>query len=409
MKFPATRLVSNSPIADTDGGKPAENRGTRRSRSLYQLRIDFRWLVLLLLPMAIACQPAEPDPSTSDGDASGDIEERLVLENATLDKADETGAILWQINAELVEYAQDREVASLKELTGNLYEAGEVTLQVRARQGTIVEDGDRILLEGEIVAIDPRNEVTIRAEEAEWFPEDALLAMRENLRGEHPQLRVTAAEGHYRSDTQQLELAGEVKAIATEPALQLQAETLTWDVVGQEIASDRPLQIDRFVEEELQERARAQQAQINLETKIVTLETEVELKAIAPPLQVTTDAATWNPDARMVTSDRPVQVVRLDENLSITGNRGEIDLDANIITFSEGVEGRNTESGATLFAERLRWDLDTQRTIAQGKVTYKQFDPPLTTTGESAEGQLAANQIVVKSSGDRQVVTEIVP
>ncbi|NJO19651.1 MAG: LPS export ABC transporter periplasmic protein LptC [Spirulinaceae cyanobacterium RM2_2_10] len=102
------------------------------------------WLGLGLLSLA-ACQPATVDDAVN-GDREPVVAEQLVLRNATLEQADESGNVLWKINAQRTSYSEDKQTATLEDLTGNLLQDGEIILKVRAAGGEVrlEEDGEKV-------------------------------------------------------------------------------------------------------------------------------------------------------------------------------------------------------------------------------------------------------------------------
>jgi lipopolysaccharide export system protein LptA len=95
---------------------------------------------------------------------------------------------------------------------GDLFQDGKVVLQVSADSGEIEEDGQKVFLKGQITATDTRNGAVLRGDELEWRPKEDLLVVRNNLKGNHPQLQATAKEGRYFTRKQQVELLGQVAA-----------------------------------------------------------------------------------------------------------------------------------------------------------------------------------------------------
>lgn len=371
-----------------------------------------RWLQAGLSAMAIAtvtiaCQGSDPNSQEPAPAADTDeIDRRLILENATLNQADSEGRPLWDLNAARVAYSPDREQAELESLTGNLYEFGELALQIRASQGTLIRDGEEIVLQGDISAIDPRNEAVLRAQEARWFPAERQLTVRENFAGNHPRLDITAREGIYDAAAQTFTARGEVEAVAQDPSLFLQAEEIVWDIPNGTVQSDRPLRVDRFAGDTTTDRIVADRAAVELEAERVTLNGNVELRSVEPPVQIASDAVTWQIADRTISTDAPVRIIHTAAEIDVTGNRGRFDLAREVVTLSGGVEGRSTPNQAELYADRLEWNIRSEQMRARGNVRYQQEDPPLVSRGDSAVGNLRARTITVRGGAARGVVSE---
>ncbi len=372
------------------------------------------WLVIGVLFFSLSACRNNQQFSDSESNAAPEeetIEERLILENATLNQVDSEGNTLWKLNVKRVVYRQNNQNAALEEVTGELYEEGEVFLKVQAKKGQIIDNGTRIRLAGEVVASDPRNGATLKTEIVEWSPQDQLLTLPQSLNGQHPRFNVTADEGKYYTNREELVLMGNVEGISDDPPLQVEGEKINWLIAEETVSSQQPLQVDRYdpETETISDRVTANSGEVKLAEKMVFLEDNVEFKSSDPPLQAASNAITWDIEKKVITSSKPIQVVQTEDNLTLTGNEGKINLSTEIAQFQGGVKGVSASNQATLFANRLRWNLSTEKMEAQGNVIYQQNDPPLTTKGEQASGILSQENILVRGNQDQRVTTEIVP
>lgn len=339
------------------------------------------------------------------------IEGTLVFKNVTLDQADEKGRPLWKVKAKQATYTKDKKTAQIEKPTGDLFQDGQIVLQVAADTGEVQirETGNKIFLKGKITATDIRNKAVFRGDELEWSPKEDLLIVRNNLKGNHPQLQATAKEARYFTRTQQVELLGQVTALAKDPDFQMKTERLLWQIKEQQANSDKRIQIERYKVKTVTDRVEADQSQVNLKTKIATLQQNVQLTSIEPPVLMSSNAAIWNINARTVVSDQPVRIVQQVENLVITANQGQIDLERKVANLTGGVQGINNKNQANLYANQMNWDIPTQKIQASGNVIYKQLNPPFNVSGPTAIGKLQDQSIVVNSEPGKRVVTEIIP
>ncbi len=97
------------------------------------------------------------------------------------------------------------------------------------------------------------------------------------------------------------------------------------------------------------------------------------------------------------------------ENLTVIANQGEMKIPQKTVYLTGNVNaiGQRRQS---LKSNTLTWYLDNKLVEAQGNVVYRQVDPPLNFTGETAVGNLQTENIVVKGgSSSGRVVTEIIP
>lgn len=382
-----------------------------KSSANRQLLRGLGWSLSISCSLAIAsCQNDPPTPPSDPQTLQEQIEEGLVLENATLEQSDEDGRVLWKINAEKAIYTRDKKLVKLENVKGDLYQDGNVVMQVTSKTGDIEEESQIIRLHQDIVAIDPRNQAIFKGQELEWRPQEDVAILSENVSGTNDNLEVKAQQGRYFSRTQQMQLEGKVNGIAKEPPIQIQTEAVTWDIENKRVKSDVKLAIDRYKDKTVTDRVVADKGEVNLATKIVILTNNVQLKANEPPVQVASNQAIWNVEARSVRSPQPIQVVHLAEKFTVTGNQGFIDLEDQVARFEGGIHGISTQQQANLYADSLVWEIPKQLLNAQGNVAYNQNDPPLELTGQQATAKLEAQSVKIASS-DRtgRVTTHITP
>ncbi|HEY9649670.1 MAG TPA: LPS export ABC transporter periplasmic protein LptC [Coleofasciculaceae cyanobacterium] len=341
--------------------------------------------------------------------AVSDIEGSLVFNNVTLDQVDEQGRPVWKVRAKRVVYTKDKKLARIENPTGDLFQDGKIVLQVTAKSGEVQEDGKKIFLNDQITATDTRNGAILKGDQLEWYPQQDLLIVRNNLQGSHPQLQSSAKEGKYFTRKQQAEFFGQVTALAKDPDLQMKTEHLIWQIKEQKVSTDKRTQMERYKGKTVTDRVESDLSEVNLKTKVVTLKQNIQLTSIDPPLLMSSNAAVWNTKTQIVVSDKPVRIVHLKENVIITANQGQVDLERRIANLRGGVEGVGSRNQAKLYSNQLTWDIPTQNVQASGNVIYKQVDPPLTTTGPTAFGRLQDQSIVVTGEAGSQVVTEIIP
>ncbi|MGB7443134.1 MAG: LPS export ABC transporter periplasmic protein LptC [Coleofasciculaceae cyanobacterium] len=338
-----------------------------------------------------------------------EIEASLVFKNVTLDRADEKGNPLWKVKAKQASYAQDKKIARVESPKGDLFQDGKVILQVSADSGEILEDGDKVLLTGKVTATDLRNGAILKGDELEWRPREYLLVIRNNLQGKHPQLQASAKEGRYFTKKQQMDLVGQVEAISKDPDLQMKTEHLLWLLPEKKLVADQRTKMERYKEGKVTDRVEADRAEFNQNTKVVTLNQNVQLTSLAPPLLMSSNSVIWNLKTETAVSNQPVKIVDQKENLVFTGNQGQIDLEQEIASLTNGAQAINGKNQAKLYANNLSWNIPTEDIQASGNVTYQQVDPPWTTTGSTAKGKLKDQSVVVSGDAGKPVVTTIIP
>jgi LPS export ABC transporter protein LptC len=362
---------------------------------------------VMLLFTLISCgdQNSTVEQQAQDTSAVQDVERNLNFNDVTLEQADAQGRPIWIVKAKQATYSKDRRVAQVENPIGDLFQDGKSVYQITAKEGEIEQDGEQLFLKGQIVATDPRNNLVLRGNELEWRPKEDLLIVRNQLTGSHPQVQAVAQEARVFSRTGRIELQGKVEANTSDPALQMRTEHLIWQIREQKLIGDHPLQIDRYKDKKITDRATANQGEVDLKTKIATMKQNAQLALLDPPMQVTSNSMIWNMNTEMVTTDQPVRLVNRQRQITVTANRGRMDTQKEVAYLNGDVNGIG-QRGQSLKSKELTWYLPSQLMEANGDVFYRQVDPPVSFKGQKAVGNLQEQNIVV--SGGR-VLTEIIP
>ena len=359
-----------------------------------------------------ACQSTSVEENQSDNTRDlGRSETQFILDNAILEQSNTQGNIVWKVKSEKTIYTQDRQKAKLEKVTANLVEDGRVILQLSSDKGEIRQNGLIILLQDQILVTDPRNQAVVRSEEAEWRPSEQILIVRKGIKGSNENLEVKADRGKYLIDKQRLELSGNVVGITIEPSLRLKTDNLAWLIPQEQVVGDRPLEIVRYQDNTISDRVFANRGEVNLQQNILSLNQEVEIDSLDPPVQIAANSVQWNYQTRFVRSTQPIQIIDLKNKLNIVGNQGTVDLNRQIANLDNGTKGINNRNQSQLYARQLTWYIPTEKVEARGNVIYEQTEPPLKLTGDKAIGKLRNNSVVVTSDNNPQnrVFTEIVP
>ena len=367
-----------------------------------------RGIFLTMLVSLAACQPSSQPEQVSDS-APASVENRLVLNNATLEQANSQGQAQWKIKAERAIYSQDQKTARLEKITANVFKDGKLILQVSGNHGRVEEDGEQFFLEEQVIASDPRNGAVIRCDEVEWSPKENVLVVRQNLTGRYQDLEVSAKEGRYFSIEQRLELNGAIQGTLKDSSLQIKTEHLVWELPQQKVSSDRVTRLVQFENKTVTSQAITDRVNIDLARHVASMQKNVEMKSVEPPVTIAANSVAWNYQERILNSQEPVQIIDRQKSITVTGNRGQVDLKREVAHLQGGVQGSSDRRQAQLYANELIWQIPTQTVEAIGNVVYKQTDPPSSLTGARAVGKLQNNSIVVSSSKGDRVVTRIVP
>ena len=363
------------------------------------------WLLILLLSIT-GCQSSNPD--VEQASEVSRLDTQLVLNNAVLEQSNRKSNTVWKIKADKIVYSEDKQIATLDKVVGNLLQNGAVILKISAESGEVKDQGNIILLNKKVIASDPRNGSVITSEAVEWRPQANLLLIKAKLTGNNANLEVFAESGKYFTDLEKLEIQDNVVATNKQPPLQLTSDRLEWKIPQEQIISPGAIKLVRYDQNQtIIDQLVSDRAELRLAQNQAILNKNIELVTSDPQLQIATDALIWNYQTRLGKTDRPIQIIDRDRQISLTGNKGEINLPQQLAKLKDGVKGINQIEASELYARQMNWKIDTEELEAMGSVIYEQVDPKARLTGEKASGTLGNSKIVVTSNGQQPVTSVI--
>ncbi|QLE57532.1 LPS export ABC transporter periplasmic protein LptC [Nostoc sp. TCL26-01] len=367
-------------------------------------------LTICLIFGLVACSGKTPKPAPTNNSETTNQDSNLTFFDVTLEQADEAGRPVWRVKAKQAQYTKEKQIGEAANPYGELYQDGQIVYQVKAEKADIEQDGKQLFLKGKIVAIDPKNGVVLQGNELEWRPKEDLLIVRDKINGTHKQLKAVAQEAKVKTREQRMEFFGGVVANSVDPQMQMRTEHLIWQIKEEKLIGDRPIQIDRYKNNQISDRGRGNSAEVNLKTKIATIQQNAQIDLLDPPVQITSNSMNWNMTTEIATTNAPVRIFHRAENTIVTGDRGELRIPQKTayLTGNVNAVGKRRQ---TLNAQQMTWYLDKKLLEAQRNVTYRQVDPPLNFQGETAVGNLDTENIVVRGGNNAgsRVVTEIIP
>jgi len=363
-------------------------------------------VVILILTVGCRSGNRAADKLAQDSSAAQQIDTNLTFNNITIEQPDEKGQTLWKVKAKQAIYTPDKAIAKVKGPYGQLYQDGKPIYKIQANEGEVRKDGDRIFLKGSVVATDIRSGAVLQGEEMEWRPKRDTLVIRKNLRGTHPQLKMSADQATVFNRQRRVELLGHVVAIATDPALQMQGEMLVWKMDKKTITSDLPIQIQRLKGKQVTDNATSDKADVDLATKIVHLKQNARLILSDPAMRVTGNSLIWSLGDQILTADQPVTVFQQEQQVTLTADQGKMELTPKIAYLTGNVHANGQRNQSRLTSNMLTWNISTQNIVAEGNVVYDQINPTVNLKGPRAIGKLQ-NQTIVVNGG--RVVTEFIP
>jgi LPS export ABC transporter protein LptC len=368
----------------------------------------YRCVMILMLTTTVTisgCQVPKPQPEPK----PSAIEAKLSLDNLSFEQVSKDGKPLWKVRAERGVYTPDRKITKVTNLEGDLYQDGQIVLHVTAKSGEVEQEGEKVILRGDVVTKETRNKLVLIGQEVEWQPKADLLTIRDRVQANLPKFQVNANEGKYLTRTQQMDLSGQITGFSSEPRLAMQTTHIVWRIKDQKVIGDRPTQIQRYRANQITDRVTTNSFSSALDLQVINLQGQVQLNATKPLLQVNGESFSWQLQQELISADRPLTIIDSQEAATFRANRGDLDLKGSVATLAGNAIGITTRNQAKLTADRLIWQITSQQIIGTGNVVYQQINPVVRFTGARGVGKLQDQSIVVSSDGKKRVQTEFIP
>lgn len=358
----------------------------------------------------LAPNPFAPPPSPPESAAP--VEPGLTLRNATLEQPDENGVMMWRVRGEEVTYSPNRDVATILRPDGEIFQDGEIVYNITADTGQILDNGNVIVLQGNIVATGINSGSVLRGNELVWQADADVLTVRGSVTGSHPQITASADEARVINAENRIELIGNVVAHTvvedpkTEPRLKLQAQQIQWLWEEEQLVSPTALRVEQLQDQTITDVLLGDQGVVRLDDQVATLQGNVAMQMLGFPLNAASSLMEWQVADQVVTMPQPLTVVHPTEQMQVTARQGRIDLENQVVTLQQDVVAVGQRNQSRLTSNQLIWTVPDQIVVAEGNVNYQQADPAMNLTGSRGIGRL--NESIFRVEG-QQVVTEIVP
>jgi len=323
------------------------------------------------------------------------FDSNLTFNNVTLEQANDKGQLWWRVKAKQAVYAKDQKNATVQEPKGELFQDGKPVFKIEAQRSDIQQDGKSIILKGQITAVDVRDGSVLKGNELEWRPTEDVLIIRNGFNADHKQVQLAAKQGRFLTRARRVDVTGQIVAQVKEPSLQMRGERLTWRIQEQKLSSDQPIQIDRYENKQVTDRGSADQTDVDLKAKMVTLHQNARIALKQSNTQISGNAIAWNIDQKTLSASEPITIVNSAQQITLTADQGEMQIDQQVANLSGNVRGVGEKTQSRLSADRVKWFLATQQFEANGNVSYQQNNPPFSIAGPQASGRLDTQQVAV--------------
>ena len=364
-------------------------------------------LVLLMSTIA-ACGGNDQKDSAEADDSDSDVElvTDLIFDNITLEQSDDQGILRWRMVADQALYSQDRRDATIEQPSGQFFQGEYPAFSVTADRGEVKQDGNKLVLVGNVVITDEDTGATLQGDRMRWLPEENTIVLLNNITADHPDVKLTAQEVMVWIDEDRVLISGDVKAETTDESLQFNGEEVMWFLAEERLISDRPVRFQQRQDDQITARAQGNEVEYDIQKQLATLNNDAIVVLQDPPLRVTGDALQLNQATNTVVASKRFNVFHRAEKVNMVANKGRGNLEKQVFKMNGNVVVTAERNQARLRSDQLTWTVPTQGIVAEGNVVYRQTDPVFNLQGPKAVGKLEDETIVV--SGGR-VVTEIIP
>jgi LPS export ABC transporter protein LptC len=221
-------------------------------------------------------------------------------------------------------------------------------MEVVAKLVTVANKDNRVDLTGGVAA--KRKEapwMTFESDNLTWFTERELIEAKQPIQVEQYEEkayktvrdRVTGAIGQVDLAKNIVTLDKAVQLDLLSQPLKVQSETAIWDVQAQQVALDKPVNIEQPARKIT---ASANQAQLDLKEEVIYLTGNVQANGKEKGAQLTADTVTWKTGSQDIEAEGNVNYTQaMDPEVSMAGTRavGNIEQGTVVVTGGESTEG----------------------------------------------------------------------
>ena len=374
------------------------------------------WLLLALALVPLGCSR----PATTFDDASPPF----VFRALDLKQQDGRGQPSWELTSPEARYDVMRRVAQARSPQGVIYVAGKPLYRLQAASGTVINDGEVILLEGGI-RVERRGPqpVLITARRARWIPSQKLLRIDRAPMAEDGLHRLAAQRARFFFDRDRLELEGAPQLERwgqssdafssqrrTKPEVVAFPRRLTWQPGDGALEAEGPFVIKRMPP------GRPPQALPQTLTaaglKGNTRQQRFQLQA---PVQLRDPVEQFDLDGQNLQLDGAAQTLSSDQAISghwkdlTVGGQGLV-IEARQTTATIPLGCRLQRSGESLGARLCRWNWKDETLFAEGDVDYQRTAQKQRTQAGQLSGRLGpGGEFNVATPGGRVISAFQVP
>lgn len=372
-------------------------------------------LMLALLPACSRLSNEKPEDASTPP---------FAFRSLDLRQQDLAGRPTWRLSSPEARYDIRRRVAQADRPQGLIFRDGQPAYRLSASSGTVLNDGQVVLLEGQI-RVEQLGErpLLIRAQRARWLPSRNRLEIDRRPEALDPSNRLTSRRAHFAFDTNRLSLRDQPRlehwtrrfepfreVPRGEPEVVLRVTEVDWSPNSGAIQARGPVNASR--------RVPGRASDLPMQTLVATtldgntLTQEYWLRApvrFRDPLESTSlDALDVRLDLRerRITSAQPFQGSR--GSLRASGQQFAVQEAERWIRIPNGC--RLQQGGDSLRADTCSWNWSNQEVQARGGVELRRQAQQQLSRGAELSGTLGpAGALTLTTPGGRVVSRLLVP
>ena len=329
----------------------------------------------------------------------------FVFRSLNLKQHNLLGQPTWSLTSPEARYDLGRRVAQASKLKGTLYSNGTPRYRLSATSATVLNDGELIQLEGELVIqrLGPKP-LEIRAKRARWYPARNLMVLDRHPVATQDKLEVSAEQAKFLIDQDKLELREQpLLKRHGDGEIQIYVSGVDWFTKTGDLLAAGPVRGLR---------------------KLPNKQQQV----------LTSPSLTGNTLNQVLTLAAPVKLVDVSRGAVFNALETQIDVRQQIISSVHSFEGILKQStvrgvGFQLFysdhlavvsshckleqptdslrANRCQWNWQSDQVKATGNVVLRRQANNQTTTSDRIDGRLGSQGLVVFTSPGRRVSTQL--
>jgi len=322
----------------------------------------------------------------------------FVFQALNLRQQDGQGRLLWRVSSPEARYDLSRHLAQARELRGEIHVNGQPLYRLLASNGTVINDGQVIQLEGDVrierFGLDP---VTIRASRMRWYPQQQRIELDRRAEATNLQLLLQAQRATLLLAQDRLELRGHPRLQRRRPgkgpdgALSLRVSALDWSPGNGRLTASGPVMANGLGSGA--ETGSLQASSLSGNTLQRRLELQAPVRLSVPDRRAWLNAQQTAIDLSDNSVSSAAPFTAAVGALNISGQAFNLALDQQLVTLPRGC--RLVQRDANLQAGTCSWNWQSQRILAGGGVVLQRPQQQQVTRAATLRGRLGPDGLLV--------------